>query len=71
MTRTFAKVGEHVGFKCDVEQYAKVVKVTQARNWCGDPKVVYTVEAPPDGFCGQYIGRSDFHEVDHDDTFDD
>ena len=71
------KVGDRIGFKADVEQYARIVKVEVRKSWYIGLKsdveqeqcVVYTVKAPPEGFQGDYIGRADFHEVDHDDTW--
>lgn len=53
------KVGDFVGFKCDIEQSAEVVKI-EPHDTHG---AKFTVKAPPDGFAGHYIGRNDFHEV--------
>lgn len=66
-----AKVGQHVGFKSDVEQYAEVIEVRRVRGWDGRINVSYIVKAPADGFSGHYIGRSDTAEIYHDDCFED
>ena len=52
------KVGDHIGFKSDVEQCAEITKINRSRDGLS-----FTVKAPPDGFSGSYIGRCDFYEV--------
>ena len=47
-------VGDWVGFKSDTEQEAQIVKIR------GDQ---LTVQAPPEGFEGSYIGRQDFYTL--------
>jgi hypothetical protein len=54
------EVGTGVGFKCDIEQYAEVVKIEGTK---------LTVKAPPDGFSGHYIGRCDFYTLDASETW--
>jgi len=54
------KVGMYVRFKCDVEQCAKVIAIKG--DWL-------TVEAPEDGFAGQYIGRDDTAQIHVSDLF--
>ncbi len=58
MTTTI-KVGDHVGFKSDVEQSAEVVSIESYG--IGNAKII--VKAPPDGFSGHYIGRCDRTEL--------
>ena len=59
------KIGDWISFKCDVEQSAKVVEIK--RYATGGRS--YVVEAPADGFCGNYIGRADFHQVEERDMW--
>ena len=47
------KVGDIVGFKCDVEQYGKVVDIIRPRELYKSSKVVLS---NPNGFDGEYIG---------------
>lgn len=54
---TFAVVGHYVGFKCDVEQHAKVTSANRSE---------ITVEAPIDGFSGDYIRGMSSHVEDTD-----
>jgi hypothetical protein len=44
------RVGDYVGFKCDIEQCGRVTQITQMAS-----NVVLTLENP-DGFEGEYIG---------------
>ncbi len=62
------KVGDHISFKCDVEQSAEVVEIdTSGKMGFG---TWYKVKAPLDGFSGHYIGRDDFAWIDEDHIFD-
>lgn len=47
------KVGDIVGFKCDVEQYGKVIDIIRPRELYKSSKVVLS---NPNGFFGEYIG---------------
>ena len=58
------KVGDSIGFKCDVEQYAEVVQINTTTYG-----LTFTVKAPPDGFSGSYVARSDFVDVRADDAW--
>lgn len=51
---TTVKVGDWIGFKCDVEQHAEVIEIRRDS---------FVVKAPIDGFAGHYIGRSRTHEI--------
>ena len=46
------KVGDHVEFKCDIEQIGKVVKIIKPMF----PKPTQVVISNPYGFDGEYIG---------------
>ncbi len=64
------KVGDTIGFKSDVEQYATVVKVIKRRHdYNGKMETFFEVKAPLDGFDGDYIGRDRFHTVHELDVF--
>ena len=52
------EVGDHVCFKCDIEQSAEVIKIGQTR-YSGRQ---LTFKAPADGFAGQYINGQEFHQ---------
>ena len=57
-------IGDHVGFKSDVEQTAEVVEIKwQSNGYCGQ-RLTLVVKAPPDGFSGNYIGRADYADID-------
>jgi len=47
------KVGDVVGFKCDIEQYGKVIAIEERPVWDGG--IRFTVENK-NGFDGGYIG---------------
>jgi len=56
------KVGDVVGFKCDIEQYGKIVEIKSGRR----PVLVLENE---DGFDGEYIGGETKTEMDADDCW--
>ncbi len=61
-TKIEISVGDHVQFKCDIEQTAEVVEIKSKGG--RDYKLI--VKAPLDGFSGNYIGRANFAEIDAD-----
>tara|TARA_R110000824_G_scaffold389418_2_gene585480 strand:+ start:448 stop:684 length:237 start_codon:yes stop_codon:yes gene_type:complete len=46
------KIGDLVGFKCDVEQYGKIVGINKPSGMFSPPMVVLS---NPNGFDGEYI----------------
>lgn len=57
------QVGDYVGFKCDIEQYGKIISIRQATFGSGKALVVENVN----GFSGEYIGgqtRTEVHASD-------
>ena len=48
------KVGDCVGFKCDIEQYGYIVEIRRGESWNGGPSLVLENK---NGFSGDYIGR--------------
>ena len=58
-----AKVGDYIGFKSDVEQYAKVIKIVYLWTVSGNKTKAYVVEAPEGGFQGDYIYGQTEHIV--------
>jgi hypothetical protein len=59
------RVGDHIAFKSDVEQSAKVIAIKEGHS----TGYIFTVKAPADGFSGHYIGRQDTAEVYSDDVW--
>ncbi|KZX57772.1 hypothetical protein A3709_19305 [Halioglobus sp. HI00S01] len=51
-------IGDEVFFKADVEQTARIIEI-EGEGVDAD----ITVEAPEDGFCGNYIGRRDTYTL--------
>ena len=47
------KVGDFVGFKCDIEQYGEIVDIKRPSGMFRPPMVVLS---NPNGFDGEYIG---------------
>lgn len=48
---TEIRVGDHISFKSDIEQSAKIIAI-----FAQDGHTQFLVEAPVDGFSGDYIG---------------
>lgn len=59
------KVGDWVEFKCDIEQYGEIVKITKNHFVSG---YLLTV-ANPNGFDGDYIGGDTEATVDAEDCW--
>ena len=57
------EVGQFVSFKSDIEQSAEIVEIKQETLFDRRRTKVFVVKAPPDGFSGSYIGRSDFYNI--------
>lgn len=49
---TEIRVGDHISFKSDIEQSAKIIEIFVQF----DDHTQFLVEAPVDGFSGDYIG---------------
>lgn len=48
------KVGDWVGFKCDIEQSGQIIEIKTRNNWYGDRSIVFVLENK-EGFRGEYI----------------
>jgi hypothetical protein len=60
------KVGDWVGFKCDIEQSGRILEIRAGDKWRG-PELLL---APPEGgFDGDYIKLSDRHLIDASDCW--
>ena len=53
------KVGDTVGFKCDIEQVGEIVKIK--RDYLGKPVLVLK-SIWDEGFDGEYIGGEEYTE---------
>lgn len=54
MKKPLYEIGQFVNFKSDIEQGGKIIRVTPSTNY-GYNQPIYTIEAPMEGFSGEYL----------------
>lgn len=58
------KVGDWVGFKCDIEQYGRIKEIKKLYSPCRGGQTVILILENPNGFEGEYIeNETEYHAM--------